>query len=152
MRTPSAELNYQTTEKEMLAVVHALRVWRCYLEGAEFTVYTDHVSKTYFQTQPNLSRRQARWSKFLQRFGAFEWKYRKGTKNVADALSRRNVAGSVWHFCRAAQFPVVGTAVHSQWVSPPNADLILGKYFKGGAAKKYMQRACWFIFSKCPYG
>ena len=66
-----AELNYQTTEKEMLAVVHALCVWRCYLEGAEFTVYTDHVSNTYFQTQPNLSRRQARWSEFLQHFGAF---------------------------------------------------------------------------------
>jgi hypothetical protein len=62
-----AELNYQT-----LAVVHALRVWRCYLKGAEFTVYIDHVSNTYFQTQPNLSRRQARWSKFLQCFGAFE--------------------------------------------------------------------------------
>jgi hypothetical protein len=107
----SAELNYQTTEKEMLAVVHALRVWRCYLEGANFTVYTDHVSNTYFQTQPNLSRRQARWSEFLQRFGAFEWKYRKGAKNVADALSRRDVAGSVWRFCRAvAQFLVVGTA------------------------------------------
>jgi hypothetical protein len=56
----SAELNYQTTEKEMLVVVHALRVWRCYLESAEFTVYTDHMSNTYFQTQPNLSRRQAR--------------------------------------------------------------------------------------------
>jgi hypothetical protein len=67
-----AELNYQTTEKEMLAVVHALRVWRCYLEGAEFIVYTDHVLNTYFQTQPNLSRRQARWSEFLQRFGTFE--------------------------------------------------------------------------------
>jgi hypothetical protein len=80
-----AEMNYQTTEKEMLAVVYALRVWRCYLEGAEFTVYTDHVLNTYFQMQPNLSRRQARWSEFLQRFGAFEWKCRKGTKNVADA-------------------------------------------------------------------
>jgi hypothetical protein len=67
-----AELNYQTTEKEMLAVVYALRVWRCYLEGAEFTVYTDHVSNTYFQTQPNLSRRQALWSEFLQRFGTFK--------------------------------------------------------------------------------
>ena len=58
----SAELNYTVTEKEMLAVVHALRVWRCYLEGAEFTVFTDHVSNTFFQTQPSLSRRQARWS------------------------------------------------------------------------------------------
>jgi hypothetical protein len=100
-----AELNYQTTEKEMLAVVHALRVWRCYLEGAEFTVYTDHVSNTYFQTQPNLSRRQARWSEFLQRFGAYKWKYRKGTKNVADALSRRDVAGSVWRFCLVCTVP-----------------------------------------------
>jgi hypothetical protein len=105
-----AELKYQTTDKEMLAVVHALRVWRFYLEGAEFTVYTNHVSNTYFQTQLNLSRRQARWSEFLQRFGAFEWKYRKGSKNVADALSQRDVAGSVWRFCRAAQFQVVVTA------------------------------------------
>jgi hypothetical protein len=105
-----AELKYPTTEKEMLAVVHVVCVWRCYLKGAEFTVYTDQVSNTYFQTQPNLSRRQARWSEFLQRFGAFELKYRKGTKNVANALSRRGVAGSVWRFFRAAQFQVVGTA------------------------------------------
>jgi hypothetical protein len=81
-----------------------------YLEGAEFTVYIDHVSNIYFQTEPNLSRWQARWSEFLQRFGAFEWKYRKGSKNVVDALSQRDVAESVWRFCRAAQFQVVGTA------------------------------------------
>jgi hypothetical protein len=68
----SAKLNKKVTEKEMLAVVHALRVWRCYLEGADFTVYTDHVSNTFFQTQPNLSRQQARWSEFLQRFENFE--------------------------------------------------------------------------------
>jgi hypothetical protein len=106
----SAELDYNVTEKEMLAVVHALRMWRCYLEGADFTVYTDHVSNTYFQTQPNLFRRQARWSEFLQRFGAFEWKYRKGASSVADALSRRDVAGSVWRYVRVARLIVVGTA------------------------------------------
>jgi hypothetical protein len=106
----SAELNYNVTEKEMLAVVHALRVWRCYLEGADFTVYTDHVSNTFFQTQPNLSKRQARWSEFLQRFGNFIWKYRKGASNVANALSRRDVAGSVWRYCRAARIIVVGSA------------------------------------------
>ena len=27
-----AEINYSATEKEMLASIHALKVWRCYLE------------------------------------------------------------------------------------------------------------------------
>ena len=83
-----AEKNYHTTESEMLAVVHALKTWRCYLEGATFTVVTDHVSNTFFQTQPTLSRRQARWSEFLQRFGPINWVFRAGKNNVADPLSR----------------------------------------------------------------
>jgi hypothetical protein len=80
----SAELSYNIAEKEMLALVHALRVWRCYLECAEcaLCVYTDHVSRTFFRTQPNLSSRQARWWDILQRFGAFEWKYCNGASNV----------------------------------------------------------------------
>lgn len=83
-----AEKNYHTTEQEMLAVIHALKTWRCYLEGATFTVVTDHVSNTFFQTQPSLSRRQTRWSEFLQRFRPFDWSYRAGRNNVADPLSR----------------------------------------------------------------
>jgi hypothetical protein len=65
----SAELNYNVTEKEMLAVVHALCVWQCYLKGADFTVYTDHVLNIYSPMQPNLSRWQACWSEFLSALG-----------------------------------------------------------------------------------
>lgn len=82
-----AEKKWTTTEQELWAVVHALHVWRCYLEGLPFTVVTDHNPNIYFQTQPNLSRRQARWSEYLQRFD-FKWEYRPGRTNVADPLSR----------------------------------------------------------------
>jgi hypothetical protein len=82
-----AELNYGAGEQELLAVVHAMRTWRCYLEGAKCVVVTDHNPLTYLQTQPNLSRRQVRWSEFLQNYD-FEWLYRPGASNPADPLSR----------------------------------------------------------------
>ena len=95
-----AEQNYTVTEQEMLAVIYALRTWRCYLEGVtEFSVYTDHNSNTFFDTQPTLSRRQTRWLEFLSRFH-FEWKYRPGAKNMADPLSRRPVSDNYVAKCR----------------------------------------------------
>ena len=61
----AAELNYITTEQELLAVVHAFTVWRCYLEADNFTVVTDHNPLTFFQTKATLSRRQLRWQEFI---------------------------------------------------------------------------------------
>lgn len=83
-----AQLNYAVHEKEAFAIVNALRVWRCYLEGQKFTVVTDHQSLKYLQTQPNLSRRQARWMEELSQYD-FTIEYKPGAKNPADALSRR---------------------------------------------------------------
>ncbi|KAJ9527526.1 hypothetical protein QJQ45_025744 [Haematococcus lacustris] len=83
-----AEVNYTTGEQELLAVVHALKTWRCFLEGVKFRVITDHNPLVYLQTQPNLSKRQTRWSEFLQRFKQLSWEYKPGKINVADPLSR----------------------------------------------------------------
>ena len=85
----SAEQRYTTTEQELLAVVYALSQWRCYLQGAQhdFILVTDHHPNTYFATQPNLTRRQARWSEKLQEYH-FSWQYRPGKHNIADPVSR----------------------------------------------------------------
>jgi hypothetical protein len=82
-----AEVNYTTTKQELLAVMHALEAWRCYVEGVTFNIVSDHHPLTYLMTQPSLSRRQARWLELLQRYN-FSWEYRPGRNNVADPLGR----------------------------------------------------------------
>lgn len=82
-----AERNYTTGEQELLGVITALKEWRCYLEGPQVTLVTDHHPLTYLQTSAPLSRRQARWLEFMQRFHV-TWEYRPGRLNVADPLSR----------------------------------------------------------------
>jgi hypothetical protein len=82
-----AELNYHTTEKELAAVVYALREWRCYVLGRKVTVVTDHKANSYLQSQSFLSPRRARWSEFLQDFD-IEWVWEPGKTNIADPISR----------------------------------------------------------------
>ncbi len=85
----SAERNYPVHEQELLAVICALKTWRHYLYGEQFTIETDHESLQYLQTQPQLSKRQIRWLETLSQF-TYTMQYKKGKDNiVADALSRR---------------------------------------------------------------
>lgn len=42
-----AQLNYATTEKELLAVVYAFDKFRSYLVGSKVIVYTDHAALKY---------------------------------------------------------------------------------------------------------
>ena len=83
-----AELNYPVHEKEMLAIIRALKKWRSDLIGVPFLIYTDHKTLENFHQQRELSRRQARWMEFLSQYDG-KIVYVKGDENsVADALSR----------------------------------------------------------------
>jgi hypothetical protein len=48
-----AESGYPAQERELLAILHSLRTWRCFIEGAEYVVYTDHLPLKYFRDQKN---------------------------------------------------------------------------------------------------
>jgi hypothetical protein len=84
----SAERNYPVHERELLAIVYALREWRSYLHGSRFVIKTDHHPLRYLDTQTNLSKRQMRWMETLQEYD-YSIEYVQGKYNVvADALSR----------------------------------------------------------------
>jgi hypothetical protein len=52
------ERNYETHDKEMLAIIRALEEWRHLLEGArhKFEIWTDHKNLEYFRTARQLNR------------------------------------------------------------------------------------------------
>ncbi|KAE8689004.1 Detected protein of unknown function [Hibiscus syriacus] len=83
------ERRYSVHEKEMTAVIHCLRLWRHYILGSKFVVFTDNIPNSYFLTQKKLSPKQAHWQEFLAEFD-FSMEHKSGKVNcVADALSRK---------------------------------------------------------------
>ena len=81
------EQNYPMHEMELATVVFALKIWRHYLYGKQFEIYSDHKSLKYIFTQRDLNMRQRRWMEFLEDYD-FIFHYHPGKANVvADALS-----------------------------------------------------------------
>ena len=63
-----AARKYAPHEGELLVLIHALKIWRHYLLGSHVNLYTDHRTLQYFQNQPHISGRRARWIETLQEF------------------------------------------------------------------------------------
>jgi hypothetical protein len=85
-----AQLNYATTEKELLAVVFTFEKFRSYIVNLKVIVYTDHAAIKYLLAKKDAKPHLSRWILLLQEFDV-EIHDKKGVENVvADHLSRMN--------------------------------------------------------------
>ncbi|GJU56718.1 putative reverse transcriptase domain-containing protein [Tanacetum coccineum] len=83
------EKNYTTHDLELGAVVFALKIWRHYLYGTKYTMFTDHKSLQHILDQKELNMIQRRWLELLSDYDC-KIRYHPGKANVvADALSRK---------------------------------------------------------------
>ena len=87
--TPT-ERNYDIYERELLAVLKALKHWRPHLAATEIpvTVLTDHANLTFWKNPQNVNRRVARWFAFLQDYNLVIKHVPGKLHAAADMLSR----------------------------------------------------------------
>ncbi|GKV07002.1 hypothetical protein SLEP1_g18814 [Rubroshorea leprosula] len=76
-----AALNYPTYDKELYALVWALKAWQHYLWPKEFVIHTDHESLKHLKGQHKLNKRHPRWMEVIQTF-PYVIQYKQGKENV----------------------------------------------------------------------
>ncbi|BHF83328.1 hypothetical protein SprV_0802647600 [Sparganum proliferum] len=89
-----AETRYSTFGRELLAIYLAVKHFRHFLEGRDFTVFTDHKPLTFAlrSHSDKLNAREIRQLDYISQFTS-DIRHIDGSRNeVADALSRPSIA------------------------------------------------------------
>lgn len=83
-----SEQNYSTIEKELLAIVYAVKYFRPYIFGRRFNIITDHKPLQWLMSLKEPNSKLIRWRLKLEEYD-YVIHYKKGKLNSnADALSR----------------------------------------------------------------
>ncbi|SAM04409.1 hypothetical protein [Absidia glauca] len=103
-----SERNYNTTKRELLAIVFALKKFHKYLWGNPFTLYTDHRALTYIHTQTIASPMMINWLDTILDY-SFTIVHKPGDLNIfPDLLSRldtpsQKIHGGKYHHIQATK-------------------------------------------------
>ena len=77
-----AEQKYETTRKELLAIVYGLHQHKQYLLGRHFIIRTDHAALTWLRKTAEPMPQLARWLAFIEQFD-YEILHRPGERPVS---------------------------------------------------------------------
>jgi hypothetical protein len=83
-----AELNYTVTDKEFLAVIHAIDKFCHYITGSTVIMYIDHSAIKYLANKPITNEQVTRWLLLLQEFNVTIKDQPRRENLAADFLSR----------------------------------------------------------------
>jgi hypothetical protein len=84
------EEKYPSHDLELATAVHALKIWRHYINGKRCEVYSDHKSLKYIFTRPDLNLRQRRWLELIKDYDLGINYHLDKANVVPDALSTKS--------------------------------------------------------------
>jgi hypothetical protein len=88
-KLPPTKYSKQIGEKELLAGLHCMHVWRCYLALRQFEWWTDHINLRTIRDKPTLTPWEVR---YLNKISSYDFVIKPiaGSANPADALTRHD--------------------------------------------------------------
>jgi hypothetical protein len=122
-----AQMNYSTYDRELTAIFQAIRFFKYYLDGRNFTIFTDHKPITFaFQQNPEKSSpRQLRQLDFISQYST-DIQHVSGANNfVADWLSRIDQISTPINFEEISEEQVNDVELQDLLQHPEKTTLVL---------------------------
>nr|GEW72768.1 putative reverse transcriptase domain-containing protein [Tanacetum cinerariifolium] len=89
------EENYTTHDLELGAIMSALKIWRRYLYGTKYTMFTDHKSLQHILDQNEFNIRQCHWLELLADYDC-EIRYHPGKgESQTEAIKDENIKAEI---------------------------------------------------------